>query len=185
MHPTMRRTCRRTRCRAWRGGPWPAPTGPRRRGRALALGPCRRGRLRRGRGLPRPRSGSSGSSFRPVSRLVPRVPRASERAARHRRPRGSRCRDPACGRARGPRRMPPRPRRAPPEWCAPLQCGKYGAERVGQGGEPGVEARLKDAGATGQGLPAVLGAGELGEDRLGPLAERGRLDGSGRCRPSG
>ena len=69
--------------------------------------------------------------------------------------------------------------------CAPLQRGKYGAERVGQGGEPGVEASLKDAGATGQGLPAVLGAGELGEDRLGPLAERGRLDGVAVVGPAG
>ena len=95
--------------------PGPLPQGRVDVGERSALGPCRRGRSRRGRGLPRPRSGSSGSSFRPVSRLVPRVPRASEQAARHRRPRGSRCRDPACGRARGSRRMPPRRRRAPPE----------------------------------------------------------------------
>ena len=68
---------------------------------------------------------------------------------------------------------------------APAQCGKHGGERVGQGGEPGVKARFEDAGAAGQGLLAVLGAGELGEDRLGPLAERGRLDGVAVVGPAG
>lgn len=57
----------------------------------------------------------------------------------------------------------------------PLKRGQHGGERVGQRGKPGVKASLEDARATGQGLPAVLGGGELREDRLGPLAQRDRL----------
>ena len=70
-------------------------------------------------------------------------------------------------------------------WRAPRQCGKRSGERVGQGREPGVKARLEDARATGQGLPAVLGAGELGQDRLGSLAECGRLGGVAVVGPAG
>ena len=186
MPRSRRPACARTPRPVWRGAAWPGPTAWRRPRRASAPGWCRRGRCGEGAVGPGPGAEHPGRGVGQRGRRILGRRRASEPAGRRLRRRGSRRPGRASAVARATaaqrflgrgerRRVASRPIRAA---SALLSAS---ARAVNRASRPASSTRR----AAGQGLLVVLAAGQFGEDRLGALAQRGRLRRRGRCRPTG